>query len=71
MIFLAPVSFMIYSQRNLAVRLVLDTEDCPEAVLPMQGLKGVKAIDFDPKDNYLYWVILLNHILCNDSLKYF
>ncbi|CAH0560791.1 unnamed protein product [Brassicogethes aeneus] len=51
-----PSNFMIYSQRNLAVRLVPDTKECPEAVLPMQGLKAVKAIDFDPKDNYLYWI---------------
>lgn len=47
---------MIYSHRNLAVRLVLDTSDCPEAVLPIQGLKSVKAIGFDPKHNFLYWV---------------
>lgn len=47
---------MIYSLRNLVVRLVLDTPDCPEAVLPIQGLKAVKAIDFDPKSNFLYWV---------------
>lgn len=47
---------MIYAQRNLAVRLVLDTSECPEAVLPVQGLKAVKAIDFDTKSNFLYWV---------------
>lgn len=47
---------MIYSQRNLAVRLLPDTLDSPEAVLPIQGLKGVKAIDFDPVHHYLYWV---------------
>lgn len=52
----APTQFMIYSRRNLAVRLLPDTSDCPEAVLPIQGLKSVKAIDFDPVDNFLYWV---------------
>lgn len=53
---LAPMQFMIYSQRNLAVRLLPDTPDSPEAVLPIQGLKGVKAIDFDPIYHNLYWV---------------
>lgn len=47
---------MIYAQRNLAVRLVPDTSECPEAVLPVQGLKAIKAIDFDTKSNFLYWV---------------
>ncbi|XP_018572633.1 low-density lipoprotein receptor-related protein 6 isoform X2 [Anoplophora glabripennis] len=51
-----PSHYMIYSLRNLVVRLVLDTLDCPEAVLPIQGLKAVKAIDFDPKSNFLYWI---------------
>lgn len=52
----APTQFMLYSRRNLAIRLLPDTSDCPEAVLPVQGLKTVKAIDYDPATNYLYWV---------------
>ncbi|KAG5877087.1 hypothetical protein JTB14_015462 [Gonioctena quinquepunctata] len=51
-----PTSFMIYSLRNLIVRLVPDTQDCPDAVLPIQGLKAVKAIDYDPKSNFIYWI---------------
>lgn len=47
---------MIYSQRNLAVRLVPDATDSPEAALPIQGLKSVKAIDFDPVNHFIYWV---------------
>lgn len=47
---------MIYSKRNIAIRLLPDTADSPEAVLPVQGLKTVKAIDYDPVTNYLYWV---------------
>lgn len=54
--FSAPIKFMLYSQRNLAVRLLPDTSDCPEVVLPIHGLKAVKAIDFDPVQQYLYWV---------------
>lgn len=51
---------MIYSQRNTVVRFVPDSTDCPEAVLPIQNLKGVKAIHFDPISHYLYWVSLKN-----------
>lgn len=53
---LAPKWFMIYSQRNSVVRFVPDSVDCPEAVLPIQNLKGIKAINFDPVTHYLYWV---------------
>lgn len=58
-LFAAPKKFMIYSQKNLAMRLLPDSSDCSEAVLPIQGLKGVKAIDFDPEDQYLYWVCVI------------
>ncbi|XP_017772684.1 PREDICTED: low-density lipoprotein receptor-related protein 6 [Nicrophorus vespilloides] len=53
---LPPKSFMIYSHKNLAVRLLPDTSECVEAVLPIQGLRSVKAIDFDPILQFLYWV---------------
>lgn len=55
---------MIYSQKNLAMRLLPDSSDCSEAVLPIQGLKSVKAIDFDPEEQYLYWVSDIYFILC-------
>ncbi|CAH1985142.1 unnamed protein product [Acanthoscelides obtectus] len=58
-----PTNFMIYSLRNLVVRLVPDTSDCPEAVIPIQGLKAVKAIDFDPKSNFLYWIDGKSHLI--------
>ncbi|GJQ65548.1 hypothetical protein Trydic_g7648 [Trypoxylus dichotomus] len=51
-----PKKFMIYSQKNLAMRLLPDSSDCLEAVLPIQSLKSVKAIDFDPENQYLYWI---------------
>lgn len=55
-----PTNFMIYSQKNLTVRLLPGPgpgePDCLDAVLPIQGLKGVKAIDFDPGLQFLYWI---------------
>jgi low density lipoprotein receptor-related protein 5/6 len=57
---------MIYSQKNLTVRLLPSPTGCLEAVLPIQGLKGVKAIDFDPVQKFLYWVrindVVVGHI---------
>lgn len=53
---LPPKEFMIYSQKNLTVRLLPNPNGCLEAVLPIQGLKSIKAIDFDPVHNFLYWV---------------
>lgn len=47
---------MIYSQRNLTVRLLPSPTECLEVVLPIQGLKSVKAIEFDPIEKFLYWV---------------
>ncbi|XP_076273199.1 low-density lipoprotein receptor-related protein 6 [Rhynchophorus ferrugineus] len=51
-----PSNFMIYSLKNVAVRLVPDISDCPEAVLSVQGLKAVRSIDYDPKNNVMYWI---------------
>ncbi|XP_044256052.1 low-density lipoprotein receptor-related protein 6 [Tribolium madens] len=53
---LPPKEFMIYSQKNLTVRLLPSPAGCLEAVLPIQGLKAIKAIDFDPVQNFLYWI---------------
>lgn len=52
---------MIYSQRNSVVRLLPHSSDYPEAVLPIQGLNRIKAVDFDPVAHYLYWV-------CNNTI---
>ncbi|XP_044749919.1 low-density lipoprotein receptor-related protein 6 [Coccinella septempunctata] len=60
---LPPKEFMVYSQKNLTVRLILDTPDCPEAVLPISSLKMVKAIEYDPIHNFLYWVEGKSHAL--------
>lgn len=48
--------FLLYSQRNSLNRLLLDTSDCPDVPLPVQGLKNIRALEFDPVSQYLYWV---------------
>ncbi|XP_075213889.1 low-density lipoprotein receptor-related protein 6 [Lycorma delicatula] len=52
----APSMFLLYSQRNSLNRLLLDTADCPDVPLPVQGLKNTKALEFDPVSQYLYWI---------------
>ncbi|XP_049808128.1 low-density lipoprotein receptor-related protein 6 [Schistocerca nitens] len=52
----APQSFLLYSQKNTLSRLIPNTTDCPSLVLPIQNLKSVRAVEFDPKTQFLYWV---------------
>lgn len=52
----APSAFLLYSQRNSINRLIWETEDCPDIPLPIQNLKNVRAIEFDPVNQFLYWV---------------
>lgn len=47
---------MIYSLRNVIGRMLPDTNDCPDIVLRVQGLKNVRAIEFDPVTQYVYWI---------------
>ncbi|KAK6630230.1 hypothetical protein RUM43_015023 [Polyplax serrata] len=51
-----PKTFLLFSQKNSIHRLVPDTDDCPDMILPIQGLKNIRAIEFDPISQYLYWI---------------
>nr|AVT42511.1 Wnt co-receptor arrow [Lithobius atkinsoni] len=50
-----PKSFLLCSQKNVIIRLVLDV-NAPDVILPMHGLKNVKALSFDPVTGYLFWI---------------
>lgn len=47
---------MVYSYRNVMGRFLPDTNDCPDVSLRVQGLKNVRAIEFDPITQYIYWI---------------
>lgn len=47
---------MLFGQRNAITRLIPTGEDCPDVILPIQGVKGVKAVEFDPLTQLIYWV---------------
>ncbi|KAG7206637.1 hypothetical protein KM043_000315 [Ampulex compressa] len=53
---LAPRHFVIYSLRNAMVRFLPDINDCPDTVLRLQGLKNVRAVEFDPITQHIYWI---------------
>ncbi|XP_055856668.1 low-density lipoprotein receptor-related protein 6 [Episyrphus balteatus] len=52
---LPPRNYIIFSQRNSFGRLLPNTSDCPDVPLPVSG-KNVRAVEYDPITNHLYWV---------------
>ncbi|XP_013410893.1 low-density lipoprotein receptor-related protein 6 [Lingula anatina] len=52
-----PESFLLFSTRNSISRMVTDSsEDSPDIVLPLHGLRNVKAVSFDPVERVIYWI---------------
>jgi len=52
----APTSFLLFSQKSAISRMIPDDQQSPDIILPMHGLRNVKAIDYDPLDKLIYWV---------------
>lgn len=53
---LAPSTFLLFSQKNAISRMIPDDQHSPDLILPLHGLRNVKAIDYDPLDKFIYWV---------------
>uniref|UniRef100_A0A7M4EUW1 LDL receptor related protein 5 n=1 Tax=Crocodylus porosus TaxID=8502 RepID=A0A7M4EUW1_CROPO len=51
-----PSSFLLFSQKSAISRMIPDDQQSPDIILPMHGLRNVKAIDYDPLDKLIYWV---------------
>ncbi|XP_011154181.1 low-density lipoprotein receptor-related protein 6 isoform X2 [Harpegnathos saltator] len=52
-----PKRYMIYSLRNTIARYLPDLpDDCADVVLRLQNLKNVRAIEYDPVTQHVYWV---------------
>jgi len=47
---------LLVGQKFALTRLMPFGEDCPDVILPIQGLKWVKAVEFDPLTQFVYWV---------------
>ncbi|CAL4165319.1 unnamed protein product, partial [Meganyctiphanes norvegica] len=52
----APTSFLLFSQKSVVSRLMEDARECPTLILPIHNIRNVKAIDYDPTDQLVYWV---------------
>lgn len=52
----APSTFLLFSQKNAISRMIPDDQHSPDLILPLHGLRNVKAIDYDPLDKLIYWV---------------
>lgn len=52
----APTSFLLFSQKYAISRMIPDEQRSPDLVLPLHGLRNVRAITYDPLDRFIYWV---------------
>lgn len=51
-----PQSFLLFSQKWSISRLGLEAEEWLDVVLPIPGLKNVRALEYDLATDFLYWV---------------
>ena len=55
----APGQYLLISTRNATIRLVPQTDKethNPEVVLPINGMKNIKALAYDPVGEFIYWI---------------
>uniref|UniRef100_A0A131YQ22 Low density lipoprotein receptor-related protein 5/6 n=1 Tax=Rhipicephalus appendiculatus TaxID=34631 RepID=A0A131YQ22_RHIAP len=58
-----PPSFLLFSQKSSISRLGLNADDSPDIMLPIQGLKNIRALEFDPVADFLYWIDGKSHVI--------
>lgn len=59
-----PKRYIIYSLRNAMARYLPDLpDDCADVVLRLQGVKNVRAIEYDPVTQHVYWVDGRNFVI--------
>lgn len=58
-IFSEEPEFLLVAQRDKISRISLDAENAIEP-LPIFGIRNVIAIDFDMRNNCLYWADIIN-----------
>ncbi len=54
--FAAPDAHLLFAQKSSISRMLLNAESAPEMVLPLQGLRNVRAVAQDPIDGHVYWI---------------
>ncbi|KAF7245366.1 Low-density lipoprotein receptor-related protein 5 [Varanus komodoensis] len=51
----SPSNFLLFSQKSAISRMIPDDQQSPDIILPIHGLRNVKAINYDPLDKLIYW----------------
>uniref|UniRef100_A0A8C3W4W3 Low-density lipoprotein receptor-related protein n=1 Tax=Catagonus wagneri TaxID=51154 RepID=A0A8C3W4W3_9CETA len=51
-----PTTFLLFSQKCAISRMIPDDQHSPDVILPLHGLRNVRAVDYDPLDKSIYWV---------------
>ncbi|XP_050692314.1 low-density lipoprotein receptor-related protein 6-like [Eriocheir sinensis] len=51
-----PSSFLLFSQKMEVSRLVEEGGECPTLILSIHNMRNVRAIDYDPLEEMVYWV---------------
>ncbi|CAB3370017.1 Hypothetical predicted protein [Cloeon dipterum] len=51
-----PLNFLLYSQKNAIVRLSPNQYEYPFVQMPIPSLRNVRALEFDPLSQWIYWV---------------
>ncbi|KAK7073342.1 Low-density lipoprotein receptor-related protein 6 [Halocaridina rubra] len=59
----APKSFLLFSQKTVVSRFVDDINEAPTLILPIHNMRNVRAIDYDPVDEFVYWIDGRGHTL--------
>lgn len=55
-LFAAPRLFMLYSTKTDIRRILFNSSDNLDVVLPIRGLSDVQAIDYDINSHLVFWI---------------
>jgi len=58
-----PEAFLLYSRRSDIRRISLEASN-NDAVIPLDGVKEARALDFDVADNRIYWTDVILKVSC-------
>jgi low density lipoprotein receptor-related protein 5/6 len=51
-----PESFMLFSRKNVISRMLRNLNEAPDIVLPIQNIRNIKSLAYDPVEGIIYWV---------------
>lgn len=52
----APQAFLLFSSKDSIRRVVFESVDELQVILPINNLNNILAIDYDIEENFVYWV---------------